>query len=258
MLEEVVGIDVSEMLRAVLTSITYDPEQSKLFPEDERQQFSVNYLRPPAKGEPNSLPLCMAKWLTNLLQKVSVNQFIQYSEFFAGLVSGSLIDATEPPQPHQFRAEEFCDINEFEAIASLVGPYGVKIIDHELLSYISSNVSQIDEWMKANELQLDIFSGTWETEQQADQIMDALRGLADPLVVAGVNVGVALGLRRQLHAALKNVLTNANDQLAQCVEMSTMFASNGLSHNAGKLIRPALPAHPCGYDRVLLTMLRTV
>ena len=76
-------------------------------------------------------------------EKVSVNQFIQYSEFFAGLVSGSLIDASEPPQPNQFRAEEFCDINEFEAIASLVGPYGVKIIDHELLGYIRFRHSQL-------------------------------------------------------------------------------------------------------------------
>merc|ERR1711939_1032526 len=156
----------------------------------------------------------------------------QYSAFFAGLVSGKLIGDKEPPQQNQFRAEEFCDINEFEAIASLVGPYGVKVIDHELLGFISSNVAQIDEWMKVNELQLDIFSGTWETEQQADQIMDALRGQADPLIVAGVNVGVALAVRRQLHTALKNVLTNTNDQLAQCVEMSALFASNGLRHNA--------------------------
>merc|ERR1711939_498617 len=156
----------------------------------------------------------------------------QYSAFFAGLVSGKLIGDKEPPQQNQFRAEEFCDINEFEAIASLVGPYGVKVIDHELLGFISSNVAQIDEWMKVNELQLHIFSGTWETEQQADQIMDALRGQADPLIVAGVNVGVALAVRRQLHTALKNVLTNTNDQLAQCVEMSALFASNGLRHNA--------------------------
>lgn len=249
MLEEFVGIDVSEMLRAVLTSITYDPEKSKLFQEDERQQFSVTYLRPPAEGEPNSLPLCIAKWLTNLLQKVSVNEFIQYSEFFAGLVSGKLIGDKEPPQQNQFRAEEFCDINEFEAIASLVGPYGVKVIDHELLGFISSNVAQIDEWMKVNELQLDIFSGTWETEQQADQIMDALRGQADPLIVAGVNVGVALAVRRQLHTALKNVLTNTNDQLAQCVEMSALFASNGLRHNAGVYGTASQPASPAFRSR---------
>ena len=43
MLEEFVGIDVSEMLRAVLTSIIFDPETSKIFPEDERQQFSVRH-----------------------------------------------------------------------------------------------------------------------------------------------------------------------------------------------------------------------
>ena len=234
MLEEFVGIDVSEMLRAVLTSVTYDPQVSKLFPDDERQQFSVTYLRPPAEGElVSSLPLCIAKWLTNLLRKVSTNEYIQYSDFFAGLVSGSLIGDKHLPQPTQFRAEEFCDINEFKAIASLVGPYGVKIIDAELLNFIHAEVAQIDRWMQANELQLDLFSATWENEQQAAKIMEELRPHASELITAGVNAGVALGVRRQLHAALKSVVTDANDQLAQCVEMSTLFASNGLRHNAG-------------------------
>ena len=87
--------------------------------------------------------------------------------------------------------------------------------------------------MQANELQLDLFSATWENEQQAAKIMEELRPHASELITAGVNAGVAFGVRRQLHAALKSVVTDTNDQLAQCVEMSTLFASNGLRHNAG-------------------------
>ena len=79
--------------------------------------------------------------------------------------------------------------------------------------------------------------------------MDALRGQADPLIVAGVNVGVALAVRRQLHTALKNVLTNTNDQLAQCVEMSALFASNGLRHNAGVYGTASQPASPAFRSR---------
>jgi hypothetical protein len=239
-LEEVVGIDVSEMLRAVLTSVSYTPELSKLFPSDERQQFCVRYLRPPAEGELSSLPLCIAKWMVNLLGKVGTNGSIQYSDFFAGLVSGPLIDGDREPDPRDFRAEEFCEIGELEAICTLVGPYGVQVIEHELLHFIKTQAIKLAAWMAARELPLDMFARAWETEAQAQQFAEQLHAEADEFVTAGVNVGLALCLRRQLHAALKHTVASGNGQLLQCVEMSHMFASNGLRLNAAVRSAPEL------------------
>eukprot|EP01048_Picozoa_sp_COSAG05_P001872 COSAG05_NODE_68_length_22188_cov_8.265019_4_plen_1086_part_00 len=252
--EEVVSIDVSEMLRAVLISVTYNPEVSKLFPDDERQQFSLSYLGPPAEGEFRSLPLCIAKWMVNLLAKVSVAGSIQYSEFCAGLVSGSLMDGRQAPDPRDFRAEEFCDISELEAVCFLVGPYGVKLIEHELLQFVQTQVVKMDAWMKERELPCDMFSKTWETETSADQFSQQLEGDARVLITAGVNAGLALCVRKQLHAALRSTLGSSNSQLLDCIDMAHRFASNGLKHNAAVKDFPELEAAArMGFDAGVVT-----
>eukprot|EP01051_Picozoa_sp_SAG22_P017241 SAG22_NODE_2612_length_2381_cov_2.086766_5_plen_117_part_00 len=47
MVEEFLRIDVSEMLRAVMLAVTLEPGAGRLFVEDQRQQYSAGYIRPP-------------------------------------------------------------------------------------------------------------------------------------------------------------------------------------------------------------------
>lgn len=42
-----------------------------------------------------------------------------------------------------FKAEHYADIVEFKAFANLFGPYGVKLVDREVLKFILSNVNSI-------------------------------------------------------------------------------------------------------------------
>ncbi len=43
----------------------------------------------------------------------------------------------------QFKAEEFADFAELQALCRLVGPYGVKVLDREVMRYITENISGI-------------------------------------------------------------------------------------------------------------------
>lgn len=42
-----------------------------------------------------------------------------------------------------FNAEEFSDMNELRALADLIGPYGMKLINETLMWHISSQVQEL-------------------------------------------------------------------------------------------------------------------
>lgn len=42
-----------------------------------------------------------------------------------------------------FNAEEFSDTNELRALADLIGPYGMKLINETLMWHISSQVQEL-------------------------------------------------------------------------------------------------------------------
>jgi hypothetical protein len=231
MVEEFLGIDIAEMLRAVMLSVVFDPESGKLFDDDQRQQYSVSYLRPPTASEPQSIPKCIGTWLVNLLERVGMNGSIQYSGFFGGLVSGDIIDTPPTPEGHPFRAEEFCDMNEFTAICNLVGSYGVKVIDNELLLYIVGEIEKLKQWLTANQVPLMNFSNGWMTDAIAKRSMGDMQHAATILLSLGVNVGLALAVRVQIHKALAQTLAASCGQLAHCVDVAHLFATNGIRHN---------------------------
>ena len=65
MVEEFLGIDIKEMLRAVMLSVVIDPERGRLFADDQRQQYSASYLRPPESNafQSQPIPKCIGRWL---------------------------------------------------------------------------------------------------------------------------------------------------------------------------------------------------
>ena len=80
------------------------------------------------------------------------------------------------------------------------------------------------------------------TEFLAKRAMAEVAQNADMLITTGVNVGVALAVRQQLHEALRSTLAASNDQLVQCIKMTALFASNGQRHNAAMAELPEVQA----------------
>jgi hypothetical protein len=75
----------------------------------------------------------------------------KHRSFKALSLHGSLIGKpSSPPTPNifethavPFNAEEFSDMNELRALADLIGPYGMKLINETLMWHISSQVVEL-------------------------------------------------------------------------------------------------------------------
>lgn len=48
-----------------------------------------------------------------------------------------------PESTIPFNAEEYSDMNELRALADLIGPYGMKLINETLMWHISSQVQEL-------------------------------------------------------------------------------------------------------------------
>lgn len=72
-----------------------------------------------------------------LLRRVSAGHIV-FSENQRAFVSLT----AEGAQP--FAAEEFSDINELRALAELIGPYGMKALNENLMWHIANQVQELE------------------------------------------------------------------------------------------------------------------
>ena len=61
-------------------------------------------------------------------------------------------------------SEFYADFMEFQALCNLVGPYGVKLIDREILKFILSNVNTIKDYVSHNRQALDELRSSYANE----------------------------------------------------------------------------------------------
>ncbi len=103
-----------------------------------------------------------------------------------------------------FRAERVADITELRALCNLVGPYGVKLLDRELLRFVHANVAGLKEALMNNRAVLDELAKSFLKEHA---FADALKKLRLPdvetFLTRAVQIGNALSFRALLHEALR-------------------------------------------------------
>lgn len=91
-------------------------------------------------------------WIDNSNVNLILNSFNRYSEILLRRVSAGHIVfsknqrafvslTAEGAQP--FPAEEFSDINELRALAELIGPYGMKALNENLMWHIANQVQEL-------------------------------------------------------------------------------------------------------------------
>ena len=76
---------------------------------------------------------------------------IRYSDFItkrlsvpnSGIVFSSSRRSFVSKTGLSFKAELYTDISELKSLCNIIGPYGVKIIDREMLKFVLSNVNTI-------------------------------------------------------------------------------------------------------------------
>ncbi|XP_046985633.1 membrane-associated protein Hem-like isoform X3 [Schistocerca americana] len=104
-----------------------------------------------------------------------------------------------------FNAEEFSDINELRALAELIGPYGMKLLNETLMWHIASQVQELKKLVTGNK---DVLVSLRTNFDKPDIMKEQFKKLqhVDNVLQRMTIVGVILSFRQLAQSALVDVL----------------------------------------------------
>ncbi|XP_025425507.1 membrane-associated protein Hem [Sipha flava] len=104
-----------------------------------------------------------------------------------------------------FNAEEFSDIGELRALAELVGPYGMKLLNETLTWHVASQVQELKKLVAANR---DVLLALRTNFDKPDVMKTEFKKLqhVDNVLQRMTIVGVILSFRQLAQSALRDVL----------------------------------------------------
>lgn len=104
-----------------------------------------------------------------------------------------------------FRAEEYTDVNELQALAELLGAYGMKYLGQKMMQQVASQVGEIKKLVVLNK---DVLTSLRTSFDKPDQCMELVRRLKniEDLILRVIIVGVILTFRSLTQEALETVL----------------------------------------------------
>jgi NCK-associated protein 1 len=118
-----------------------------------------------------------------------------------------------------FRAEQYGDIVELRKLCSLIGPYGVKLIDKELLSILKKSVASLKEKLKALRVDLNDVIQNYFQESKCAQIFKLIKVLdVDQAISVSITIGKVLLFRQLLLEALATVVEDRTPLLYNAVD----------------------------------------
>ena len=139
------------------------------------------------------------QWYSDvLLRRVSAGN-ICYSSNQRAFVSLSVEGAIP------FNAEEFSDINELRALAELIGPYGMKMLNENLMWHIASQVQQLKKLVAGNKDVLIALRTNFDKPEVMKEQFKKLQQVDNVLQRVTI-IGVILSFRQLAQSALVDVL----------------------------------------------------
>jgi len=185
LIENYVDLDIGELVREVCLKQCYNKSLSEVNKIDWTAEGELSW------GTDVHLIKYMSKWYGEFVSKRLSTPGICYSANRKAFISR----ATMP-----FRAEEYSDLAELEALCRMIGPYGVKSIDREIMKFIVDNITGIRGVLRANKQALEQVAQHYQKDV-APQIK-TLKDV-DEFVNRSIAIGNALQFRALLHEAQK-------------------------------------------------------
>ncbi|XP_053172229.1 nck-associated protein 1-like [Scomber japonicus] len=104
-----------------------------------------------------------------------------------------------------FRAEEYSDISELQALAELIGPYGLKFLSENLMWHITSQVSELKKLVNEN---MDILVQMRHNFDKPEEMVDLKKRLTggENVLKRMTIIGVILSFRSMAQSCLKDIL----------------------------------------------------
>ncbi|XP_019126276.2 nck-associated protein 1-like isoform X1 [Larimichthys crocea] len=156
-------------------------------------------------------------YLESLLRQAS-NALIVHCPTMHCFVSQS--SENEP----SFKAEEFSDISELQALVELIGPYGVKFLSENLMWHITSQVSELKKLVIENMDILVQMKNNFDKPEEMVNLKKRLTGGENVLKRMTI-IGVILSFRSMAQDCLKNILRKHCPYLMGPIECLRNFIS---------------------------------
>jgi len=191
-IEDHVQVDLNKIIRRIFLEANFNRYPG---PTGQVDALKVNEIEKPENKE--RLSSIFAWWFVNFITKhIPQVQTICYSPIRRGFIS-----RTSKP----FLAEEYCDIVELEALATLIGPYGVRVIDNEIVKAIVTYVTQIKDTLQANRQTLEELKKTYMKDSPCNDTLKKFKAV-DNFVQSSIVIGNCLQFRTLLKEALQEVV----------------------------------------------------
>eukprot|EP01098_Paradermamoeba_levis_P007327 TRINITY_DN3021_c0_g1_i1.p1 TRINITY_DN3021_c0_g1~~TRINITY_DN3021_c0_g1_i1.p1 ORF type:complete len:895 (-),score=226.18 TRINITY_DN3021_c0_g1_i1:385-3069(-) len=190
LLENYVDINIADIIRQVLVTLTYHrtlmPGRVDWVTDGELEGEGV-LIRP------------IVQWFSDFLTKklpLTKEGVISYSPLRRAFVS---------PPTALFKAEKIVEWNELRALATLIGPYGFKLLEREALKVISSNIAGVKELMQTNRGVLEELAKNYQKDQV---FLDGLKRFRDLelLLQRSIAIGNALQFRKLIKLVIHSVV----------------------------------------------------
>lgn len=104
-----------------------------------------------------------------------------------------------------FNPEEFSDFNELRSLAELIGPYGIKMINEQLMWHIANQVQELKRMVGMNKETLIILRSNFDKPEIMKEHFKRLQHV-DNVLQRMTIIGVILSFRQLLQEALLDVL----------------------------------------------------
>lgn len=206
-IEQIVHIDVTGMFNGVLLQQTQ--------PQD-------------SHGEKTITMLYSTWYLEVLLRRVSAGHivysplqraFVTLSLEASGSSSSSSAAAAAAAAASQlaFSAEEYSDFNELRALAELIGPYGIKYLNENLVWYIVSQVNELKKLVVQNKDTLIALRSNFDKPEHMRELSKRLQN-AESVLQRITIIGVILCFQKLIQDALQDVLEKRTPFLLSSVK----------------------------------------
>jgi len=231
LMENFIDLDISEIVREVLLSEVWMPALGR----NCVSSFEwLNMEETDIKYDGSFLGQYVA-WYADFITKKLVPSGAIYSPVRHGFVSkpGSLL-----------KYELYADVFELKAFYRLVGPYGFKMLERELIKFVLLSVSGIKDSCSHNRQMLDELSKNYYAEGPCNEALKKLRD-PDGFLQKALGIGNALSFRDLMFEAVEavsqesvpfihNVANNAFNQYKRNTFMlSELLPIDQLAHDSG-------------------------
>eukprot|EP00736_Rhodelphis_marinus_P013514 Rmarinus@m.24567 len=118
-----------------------------------------------------------------------------------------------------FRCEDFTDYGELVALARVIGPFGIRCIDIQLLRVVRILVGKIKEQLLVNRTTAEEMLRAMSAHGNLIAVCGKLKGL-DEVFSLLVTIGMTLALRMNLHEALSSVMKEDSPFIFSALNMA--------------------------------------